>query len=154
MIAAAKAGDWSRADDGAVVVGGHALADGEYELVLQTADDVAAAPVRYVDPEGRTVDTGLVVALDTTVTPELHAEGITRDLVRAVQSARKGAGLEVTDRIAVSLHLPEDLQAMVAANEQHLAESVLASSVTYADAPLPSTCLLDGTEVSFDLALA
>jgi isoleucyl-tRNA synthetase len=154
VIKAAKAGDWSRAEDGSVVVGGHALEYGEYELVLQTADDVAAAPVRYVDPEGRTIDTGLVVALDTTVTPELHAEGVTRDLVRAVQSARKDAGLDVTDRIALALQLPAEQRAMVAANEQHLADSVLATSVAYPDEPQQSGCVLDGAEVTFSVAKA
>ena len=149
VIKAAKAGDWSRSDDGAVVVGGHPLEDGEYELVLQTADDVAASPVRYVDPEGRTIDTGLVVALDTNVTPELHAEGATRDLVRAVQSARKEAGFDVTDRIRLALQLPAEQQAMVAANQSHLETSVLATSVTYTDEAQPSSCLLDGTEVTF-----
>ncbi|MCU1371561.1 MAG: hypothetical protein JWO77_2755, partial [Ilumatobacteraceae bacterium] len=154
VIRAAKAGDWTRSDDGAVVVGGHPLADGEYELVLQTADDVAASPVRYVDPEGRTVDTGLVVALDANVTPELHAEGATRDLVRAVQSARKEAGLDVTDRIALTLQLPPQQQAMVAANQAHLESSVLATTVTYTDDAQPSSCLLDGTEVTFGVTRA
>ena len=45
-----------------------------------------------LDPEGRSQDLGLVVALDTEVTPELHAEGIARDLVRLVQQARKDDG--------------------------------------------------------------
>ena len=66
---------------------------------------VAAAPVRYVDPEGRT-STPAVVALDIEVTPELQAEGLARDLVRMVQQARKDADLDVTDRIALSLSLP------------------------------------------------
>ncbi|MBX3315142.1 MAG: class I tRNA ligase family protein, partial [Actinobacteria bacterium] len=144
VLKAAKAGDWTRADDGTVVVGGHALQDGEYELALQTADDVAASPVRYVDPEGRTVDTGLVVALDTTVTPELHAEGVTRDLVRIVQQARRDAGLEVTDRIALTLQLGAEQRAMVEANQRHLADSVLATTVTYADAPQPVDLTVDG----------
>ena len=37
--------------------------------------------------------------LDTEVTPELEAEGLARDLVRAVQQARRDAGLHVSDRI-------------------------------------------------------
>ncbi|MEZ5203431.1 MAG: DUF5915 domain-containing protein [Acidimicrobiales bacterium] len=41
VLKAAKAGDWSRADDGSVVVGGHPLHDGEFELGLETAEDVA-----------------------------------------------------------------------------------------------------------------
>ncbi|MEZ5203430.1 MAG: DUF5915 domain-containing protein [Acidimicrobiales bacterium] len=110
--------------------------------------------MRYVDPEGRTIDTGLVVALDTTVTPELHAEGVTRDLVRAVQAARKDAGLDVTDRISLTLALPAEQRAMVEANQGHLADSVLATSVTYAEDVHASACTLDGIEVSFALERA
>ncbi|MBX3287374.1 MAG: class I tRNA ligase family protein, partial [Actinobacteria bacterium] len=154
VIKAAKAGEWSRAEDGSVLVGGHALHDGEYELVLQAADDVAAAPVRYVDPEGRTIDTGLVVALDTTVTPELHAEGVARDLVRLVQQARKDAGLEVTDRISLALHLPAEQAAMVEAHRRHLADSVLATSVDLVEEPQASEATLDGVGISFAVARA
>jgi len=154
VIKAAKAGDWTRAADGAVVVGGHPLGDGEYELVLQTADDVAAAPVHYVDPEGRTVDTGLVVALDTAVSPELHAEGAARDLVRLVQQARRETGLDVTDRIALTLALPPEQRAMVEPHQAHLEASVLATSVIYTDASQPVAATLDGTDISFALARA
>jgi isoleucyl-tRNA synthetase len=154
VIKAAKDGDWQRGDDGSVVVGGHELHEGEYELVLQTAQDVAAAPVRYVDPEGRTIDTGLVVALDTTVTPELHAEGVTRDLIRAVQQARKDAGLEVTDRIHLTLAMPAHQRAMVEANHQMLADAVLAVDVAHGDAVEPSSVTIDGVEVGFALRKA
>jgi isoleucyl-tRNA synthetase len=46
---------------------------------------------------------GGFVILDTTVTPELAAEGLARDVVRAVQEARWDAGLEVSDRISLQL---------------------------------------------------
>ena len=115
---------------------------------------MAAAPVRYVDPEGRTIDTGLVVALDTTVTPELHAEGTTRDLVRLVQQARRDGGLDVTDRISLTLSLPTEQRAMVEAHQAHLESSVLATSVIYTDASQPVAATLDGTDVSFSLTPA
>jgi isoleucyl-tRNA synthetase len=51
---------------------------------------------------------GWAVALDTTLTEELVDEGIARDLVRAVQQARKDAGFEVSDRIALLLVEPDD----------------------------------------------
>ena len=38
---------------------------------------------------------------------------------------------------------------MVEANQQHLADSVLATAVAYVDEAQPSSCLLDGTEVTF-----
>ena len=110
--------------------------------------------MRYVDPEGRTVDPGLVVALDTTVTPELHAEGVARDLVRLVQQARKDAGLDVTDRIALTLQLPAEQAAMVEAHRQHLADSVLATSVALVDQPQATTATLDGVDVSYAVARA
>jgi isoleucyl-tRNA synthetase len=46
---------------------------------------------------------GGFVVLDTAVTPELEAEGVARDLVRAVQQARREAGLDVSDRIVVDV---------------------------------------------------
>jgi len=154
VIKAAKTGDWSRSDDGAVVVGGHPLETGEYELVLQTADDVTAAPVRYVDPEGRTIDTGLVVALDTNVTPELHAEGVTRDLVRLVQQARKDAGLDVTDRITLTLGLPAEQRSMVEAHQAQVTDSVLATSVAYVDVAAGASQILDGQPVTLSVSRA
>ncbi|UYN84615.1 MAG: isoleucine--tRNA ligase [Microcella sp.] len=92
-IAAAKAGDWS-VDGDSVVVGGLALEPGEYTLELEL-DDPAAAVVFLAG--------GGFVLLDTRVTPELAAEGLARDVIRAVQQARKDAGLDVSDRIALRL---------------------------------------------------
>jgi len=102
VIQAAKAGDWS-AEAGAVTAGGVELEPDEYELVLEAAD--AASAIEFL-PDG-----GFVV-LDTTVTPELEAEGLARDLVRRIQDARKTAGLDVSDRILLSLTLsPADAAA-------------------------------------------
>jgi len=54
-------------------------------------------------PEGYTVaeSGGVLVALDTSMTPELRQEGIARELVRNIQDARKLAGFAIADRIAV-----------------------------------------------------
>ena len=46
-------------------------------------------------------DAGLIVALDTRVTPELEIEGLARDLIRRVNEMRKAAGLEIDDRITL-----------------------------------------------------
>ena len=151
VLAAAKAGDWSRADDGTVTVGGHVLNDGEFEIVLETGAELAASAVRFIDPEGQTVDTGLVAALDTTVTPELHAEGVARDLVRIVQQARRDAGFDVTDRITLTLGLPEAQRQMVRSHEGHLSESVLATEIVFADQPSANEATLDGTPITFEV---
>ena len=95
-IKGSKTGDWSVAEDGTVTAGGLALVEGEYtlEVVAGAAGDGTAVGML---PRG-----GFVV-LDTAVTPELAAEGLARDVVRAVQQARKDAGLDVSDRISLTL---------------------------------------------------
>jgi isoleucyl-tRNA synthetase len=61
---------------------------------------------------------GYLVGLDTTLNDELRREGLVRELVRAVQDARKQAGLEVADRIELFV---EGDQAVAAALDEHRA---------------------------------
>ena len=107
VIRAVKDGDWDRGTDGVVTAAGIALLDGEYTERLVAADPAETAAL----PAG----SGLVV-LDTALTPGLVAEGIAKDLVRVVQQARKQAGLEVTDRIVLTVDAPD---AVVAAARDH-----------------------------------
>lgn len=123
VIAAAKAGDWSvdggGTDEPRVVAGGIALEPGEYTLEL---DDPAAA-VAFLPGSG-------FVLLDTRVTPELAAEGLARDVVRAVQQARKDAGLDVSDRIALTLGSDDEAtRAAIAAHEALISAETLATSL-------------------------
>jgi len=69
---------------------------------LFTEDDFI---VQAVKPDGYATaeDGAWLVALDTRLTPELITEGVARDVIRLIQSARKTAGLEVSDRIKASL---------------------------------------------------
>ncbi len=152
IIKAAKAGDWTN-DDGTVTVAGHTLGEGEFELALQPAEGRNAASVRMLDPEGRSVDLGLVVDLDTAVTPELEAEGLARDVIRLVQQTRKDRDLAVTDRIALRLSLSERLAKAVTANEDDLAAATLARSVAYVDGAtaVATVGTVDGEDVGVDL---
>ncbi|MFD3444235.1 isoleucine--tRNA ligase [Microbacteriaceae bacterium 4G12] len=95
VIKAARAGDWTETD-GTVVAGGIALEEGEYELKLEASGSASGSALALLP-------TGGFLLLDTVVTPELEAEGLARDVIRAVQDARKAAGLEVSDRISLSL---------------------------------------------------
>ncbi|MBR5389661.1 isoleucine--tRNA ligase [Candidatus Saccharibacteria bacterium] len=54
----------------------------------------------------KSIKHGKMTKLDKTITPELKAEGFTRELIRVVQAARKKAGLQVDDRIKLSITLP------------------------------------------------
>ena len=89
----------------------------------------ASSPHGYAVAEGN----GLLVALNTTVTPELQREGTARDLVRLIQDARKGAGLEITDRIDVTLQ-PEgiDLVPVLAEYEAYIRGETLANALRLA----------------------
>ena len=72
----------------------------------------------------------VVVALDTTITPELRAEGLAREVISKVQQARKDAGLEVEDRIALGLWAgSEELQQAIAAWQPLIAAETLALRV-------------------------
>ncbi len=126
-IKGSKSGDWSVADDGTVTAGGLALVEGEYalETVAGSSDEDSALGML---PRG-----GFVV-LDTAVTPELEAEGAARDLVRAVQQARKDAGLQVSDRISLTITGPDATLAAARTHEALIADETLATAVSYVDA--------------------
>lgn len=128
-IRAAKAGDWTTDADGTVVVttpdGAVPLVVGEYELT--TTVDVAAG-------EGDTLAAGVLpsggfVVLDLALDDALRAEGYARDVVRAVQDARKAADLAVTDRIRLTLRVPAEHEAAVRTHEQFIAAETLAIEV-------------------------
>jgi isoleucyl-tRNA synthetase len=121
VIKAVKAGDWSVAD-GVVTAGGVELYPGEYDLRLVAADPSQSAPL----PDG-------VVVLDSTVTPELAAEGLARDVVRVVQTARREAGLDVSDRVTVVVDASPEVGAAVEAHRAFVAGETLAESVTLGD---------------------
>ena len=130
VIRAAKAGEWSQAPQGGVVVrtvdGEVALYEGEFELTTvidgagtEVGRDVAAAVLG---------DSGFVV-LDLVLDEALRAEGLARDAVRVVQDARKAADLHVSDRIRLRLVVPGD---WVGAMEEHrglIAHETLADDV-------------------------
>ncbi|GGM37750.1 isoleucine--tRNA ligase [Longimycelium tulufanense] len=122
VIRAVKSGEWTRTPEGAVLAAGIELRPGEYEERLVSSDPGAAAAL----PGGA----GLVV-LDTEVTSELAAEGLARDVVRAVQQARRAADLAVSDRIALTLELPAEAAEAVRAHQEFLAGETLADSVAY-----------------------
>ncbi|QWF76993.1 isoleucine--tRNA ligase [Amycolatopsis sp. CA-230715] len=122
VIKAVKAGDWSTSDTGAVVAAGIELVEGEYERRLVAKDSGAAAELPN--------SSGLVL-LDTEVTAELADEGVVRDLIRVVQQARRDAGLEVADRIRLTVDAPDEVVAATKKHEKFLADETLAVEVSY-----------------------
>ncbi|MFL5782697.1 MAG: isoleucine--tRNA ligase [Thermoleophilaceae bacterium] len=105
-----------------ISVGGadHQLSPDDVQLVLQPLDGYR------VERSGTHA-----VALNLDVTDDLVAERLAREVVHMVQAARKGAGLEVEDRIALSLGGDAELLDAVRTHEEYVAREVLATSVSY-----------------------
>jgi len=122
-IKGSKTGDWSVAEDGTVTSGGLALVEGEYALETVAAESDGHSATGMLP-------TGGFVVLDTDVTPELAAEGLARDVIRAVQQARKDAGLEVSDRISLTVGGSTEVRAATQTHESLIAGETLATSVT------------------------
>ena len=118
VIRAHKSGDWS-VDGDLVTVGGVVLEADEYTLELVAEDDKASA--------GLSSHAG-VVSLDIEVTHELEVEGRARDLVRLIQQARRDAGLDVSDRIVLTVVATDPWLDAVFAHEALIARETLATS--------------------------
>ena len=71
----------------------------------------------------------LTVVLDTNLTPELIEEGFVREVISKIQTMRKEAGYEVTDRIAVTCATDEKLAAIIARGEKEICRAVLAEKL-------------------------
>ena len=142
VIKAVKAGDWVRNGD-TVEVAGEVLQPGEFALRLVTAADTASAAL---------AGGAGVVLLDVTLTPDLEAEGTARDLVRAVQQARRDAGLHVSDRIRLVLGADAVTRTRLEAHSAMVARETLAVEVVWDDSAEPNVDL-DGTSVHVSLAV-
>lgn len=120
-IKAAKAGDYEVHADGTATVGGIELKDTEYtqRLVAQNPDSTAALP------DGK----GLVI-LDMTLNDDLESEGWAKDRIREIQDARRAAGLEVSDRVSLTMGVPEKLRTWAERHRDLISGEVLAVDLT------------------------
>ena len=75
----------------------------------------------------------LTVALDLEITPALRCEGLAREVVKRIQGFRKDLGLQITDRIIVSLQPVEALREAAEMFGDYIAEQVLADAVQLTD---------------------
>lgn len=109
---------------------------------LETAD----VEISSKDIEGWLVANaeGLTVALDVTINEELRKEGVARELINRIQNARKDTGLEVTDKIKLTILKAADLEESVLANENYIKAETLTNELFFVDD------LKNGTEIEFD----
>jgi isoleucyl-tRNA synthetase len=92
-------------------------------------------------------EAGHAVALELELDDELRREGLAREVVRAVQEARKQAGLEVSDRIALELAGDDELLAAAREHEDYIAGETLASSVGYGEDGAGARATIEGREL-------
>jgi isoleucyl-tRNA synthetase len=124
VIRAVKAGDWTSTGNG-ITAAGVELGPEEYELRLAAADPGSTSALPG--------NAGLI-ALDTKLTPELEAEGTARDVVRLVQQARRDAGLDVSDRILLSIGADQPTAAAIRAHAGFVKAETLATELTISEA--------------------
>ncbi len=122
VIKASKAGDWSVDGSGKVTCGGAILNPGEFTLETVVSDDADATTAMLPD--------GGFIVLNTLITPELAAEGLARDVIRAVQQARKSADLGVSDRIGLTIAGTPGVREAALAHQALIASETLAVSVS------------------------
>jgi len=122
-----------------VTVSGVELTPGDVDLAQQVREGWGVAS------EG-----GITVALDLELTPDLRREGLARELVRLIQDARKAAGLDVSDRIALGVELPEVLVDALDANLDYVRAETLAVEVFHGavDGGFRSEGTIDGADVA------
>ncbi|MGH2510457.1 MAG: DUF5915 domain-containing protein, partial [Ktedonobacteraceae bacterium] len=97
------------------------------ELTSEEVEVVSTVRPGFVAAEER----GYVVALDTTITPELREEGLVRDLTHYVQDMRKKAGFKIEDHIALTLYADQELVSMLEHHKTTLQAETLAQTLTF-----------------------
>jgi len=118
-----------------------------------TADDInlVMEPLEGYQVEA---ESGHAVALELDLDDELLREGLAREVVRAVQEARKQAGLEVSDRIALALGGDEELLAAAREHEDYIAGETLATSVDYGPDGAGEKATIEGRELRIAVSKA
>ena len=116
---------------GSIEIGGFTFDPGDFLIEVEDKPGIATAS------EGP-----LLIGIDTTLTPELEAEGTAREFVHRVQNMRKAAGFEIEDRIVTYV---TPLTDALAAQEAYVRQETL-SDALHAAAP-PSGAYAEEHEI-------
>lgn len=112
--------------------------------------ELADVEIFSEDVPGWTVanEGALTVALDVEVTDELRREGIAREIIKKIQAMRKDSGLEITDRIAVTVSKNNCSDEAVEQFGEYISNQVLAGSLTLCDNVEGEAVELDGFSIN------
>ncbi|MBO4371045.1 MAG: isoleucine--tRNA ligase [Paludibacteraceae bacterium] len=124
-------------------------ADGKFNLTIEgQAIEVELGDVEIFseDIPGWLVanDGALTIALDITLSDDLVAEGIARELINRIQNLRKSSGFNITDRIAVEIASNAKFDSAVEQYREYIASQVLAQELTI------KPQIANGTEIDID----
>ena len=95
---------------------------------------------------------GITVALDISISEELHQEGIARELVNRIQNIRKDSGFEVTDKIKVQIQRNGDLETAILNNEAYIKSETLTDLLVFVD-ELESGVAIEFDEITTRIAI-
>jgi isoleucyl-tRNA synthetase len=121
----------------------HSLSEGDLQLVLRPLDGY------QLEREG-----SHAVALELALDDELRREGLAREIVHAIQGARRDAGLAVEDRIELALGGDDELLAAARAHEEYVRGETLARGLSYDADGSSARATIDGRELLIALVRA
>jgi isoleucyl-tRNA synthetase len=117
----------------------HTIGPDEVTLALQPLDGYEVE-----------AEAGHAVAVQLELDDELRREGMAREIVHAVQNARKAAGLDISDRIELSLGGDDELLSAAREHQPYIAGEVLATSVAY-DVAKATAVRVDGRDLQISV---
>lgn len=100
------------------------LSEEDFEIIEEEKPDIA-----------RTESGGIILILDTKLTPELEGEGFAREIVRRIQSMRKELNLDVEDKISTELKLDSDRIKLLKDWEDYIKLETRSKELTFKDKP-------------------
>ena len=131
--------------------------EGEISIIIQEKSIILTlqeVEISSQDIEGWLVanSNGITVALDISISEELHQEGIARELVNRIQNIRKDSGFEVTDKIKVQIQRNGDLETAILNNEAYIKSETLTDLLVFVD-DLESGVAIEFDEITTRIAI-
>jgi len=100
------------------------LTKDDFEIIEKEKSDVAHAEAE-----------DMILFLDTTLTPELEAEGFAREIVRRIQSMRKELDLDVEDKISTEIKVDSERKKALQKWEDYIKGETRSKKITFVDKP-------------------
>ncbi len=114
---------------GDYVLNKEGVVNGEEPILISSEDlEVVTDEIPGFEIAGKG---SLTVALDITLTPELHNEGNARELVNRIQNIRKDNGFELTDRVNVTINENAELQPSLIQFKDYICREILADTLEF-----------------------